>query len=134
MPRHTEARFFGACVQLAEWDEDDKAGEPLGFGNLSREWTRRSICGFISGHQSLLDARARQAAWEAEGRPISTEHTARVRRILLQDIGREGPKQREQLAAARRADSWIAAAIASSRCQEKLFLDYAPLIIPKLTD
>ena len=121
------------AAELAEWDEDGKVGEPLGFrrrlAGLTRgELWNQSIAwadgggGGGGGLRPMQRAQAqredyerRLAAWKANGSPLDPEQAARARH----DSGGCYPKDRNRdlLSAARKAESWVAAAIEEFRAE-----------------
>ena len=121
------------AAELAEWDENDKVGEPLGFrrrlAGLTRgELWNQSIAwadgggGGGGGLRPMQRAQAqredyerRLAAWKANGSPLDPEQAARARH----DSGDCYPKDRNRdlLSAARKAESWVAAAIEEFRAE-----------------
>ena len=123
------------AAELAEWDEDDKAGEPSGFHrrltNLTREklwnqsiaWADGGGGGGGGGLRPMQRAQAqredyerRLAAWKANGSPLDPEQAARARHEQAAASGTFLKKEnRDLLSAARKAESWGAAAIEEFR-------------------
>jgi len=121
------------AAELAEWDEDDKVGEPLGFRRRLTRLTREELWnqsiawadgggGGGGGLRPMQRAQAqredyerRLAAWKANGSPLDPEQAARARH----DSGDCYPKDRNRdlLSAARKAESWVAAAIEEFRAE-----------------
>ena len=116
------------AAELAEWDEDDKAGELPGFHrsltNLTRNffwnqsivWVRGGGGGGLTPMQRAEaqqeDYRRRLAAWKANGSPLDSEQAARARHDCF-DIPKG--RNRDLLSAARKAESWVAAVIEEFR-------------------
>ena len=121
------------AAELAEWDEDDKVGEPLGF--------RRRLAGLTRGelwNQSIAwadggggggglrpmqrsqaqreDYERRLAAWKANGSPLDPEQAARARHESA-FLSCPKDRNRDLLSAARKAESWVAAAIEEFRAE-----------------
>ena len=130
------------AAELAEWDEDDKAGEPPGFRRRALCWTPGCI---LQNCRTPSDASQSIAAWEADGSPLDPEKAAMARCVVWRG-------DHELLSRARDAETWIAAAVEKYREQwadkspgyspwvsalvdaggVSLLLSYAPLLVPLL--
>ena len=123
------------AAELAEWDEDDKVGEPLGFRRRLARLTRgelwnQSIAWADGGggggglrpmqrsQAQREDYERRLAAWKANGSPLDPEQAARARHEQAAACGAfQKDENRELLPAARKAESWVAAAIEEFRAE-----------------
>jgi hypothetical protein len=123
------------AAELAEWDEEDKVGEPLGFRrrltrltmgklwNQSIAWADGGGGGGGGGLRPMQRAQAqredyerRLAAWKANGSPLDPEQAARARHEQAAACGAfQKDENRDLLSAARKAESWVAAAIEEFR-------------------
>ena len=119
------------AAELAEWDEDDKVGEPLGFRRRLTRLTREELWnqsiawadgggGGGGGLRPMQRAQAqredyerRLAAWKANGSPLDPEQADRARHEQAAAV--PGPflkkENRDLLSAARKAESWGAVAL-----------------------
>ena len=114
------------AAELAEWDEDDKAGEPLGFRRrltrltMEQFWIIRPLGGGVTLIQTCEaqrgDYERRLSAWKANGSPLDPEQAARARHQQAAACSAfEKDQNRDFLSAAREAESWVAAAIEEFR-------------------
>ena len=122
------------AAELAEWDEEDKVGEPLGFrrrltrltmGKLWNQSLAWADCGGGGGGCLALvqrsqaqreDYERRLAAWKANGSPLDPEQAARARHEQAAACSAfQKEENRDLLSAARKAESWVAAAIEEFR-------------------
>ena len=95
------------AAKLADWDEDAKAGEPPGFRDIAIYWTRLHVAENVPHSERAKSI----AAWEAGGSPLDPEKAARVRNSCLGVNGASARLGRELLFTARKAETWIAAAV-----------------------
>jgi hypothetical protein len=140
------------AAELAEWDEDAKVGEPPGFPDPAIYWTRRYVVENVPHSERTKSIAAWEAGGEAGGSPLDPEKAAKARNSCLGVNGASARLSRELLSTARKAETWIAAAVEEFRGGwadkspgyspwvpelvdagvVQLLLSYAPLFVPVL--
>ena len=122
------------AAELAEWDEEGKVGEPLGFRRrltrltMGKLWNQSIAwadgggggCGCLTlvqrSQAQQEDYERRLAAWKANGSPLDPEQAARARHEQAAACSAfQKEENRDLLSAARKAESWVAAAIEEFR-------------------